>query len=344
MIRFECDYLEGAHPEILEALIKTNLEQTCGYSEDDYCNQAREAIKSAISREDADVHFLVGGTQANLTVIAAALRAHQGVLSADTGHIAVHESGAIEATGHKVITLDNQFGKISASQIREFVDNHYADATHEHMPQPAMVYISHPTEFGTLYTRDELTEISNVCREKGLIFFVDGARLGYGLEAKDTDVTLSDLAHLTDAFYIGGTKVGALFGEAVVINHPLLKRDFRYIIKQRGGMLAKGRLLGIQFLTLFTNDLYSRIGKHAIGLAEEIRSTLIKQNIPELVPSPTNQLFPILSNQKIAELRKKYSFSHWAKVDENHSAIRICTSWATTKENVDQLIRDLENI
>ncbi len=344
MIRFECDYLEGAHPEILEALIKTNLEQTCGYSEDDYCNQAREAIKSAISREDADIHFLVGGTQANLTVIAAALRAHQGVLSADTGHIAVHESGAIEATGHKVITLDNQFGKISASQIREFVDNHYADATHEHMPQPAMVYISHPTEFGTLYTRDELTEISNVCREKGLIFFVDGARLGYGLEAKDTDVTLSDLAHLTDAFYIGGTKVGALFGEAVVINHPLLKRDFRYIIKQRGGMLAKGRLLGIQFLTLFTNDLYSRIGKHAIGLAEEIRSTLIKQNIPELVPSPTNQLFPILSNQKIAELSEKYSFSHWAKVDENHSAIRICTSWATTKENVDQLIRDLENI
>ncbi|MBQ3080106.1 MAG: aminotransferase class I/II-fold pyridoxal phosphate-dependent enzyme [Clostridia bacterium] len=342
MIRFECDYLEGAHPEVLDALIKTNLEQTCGYSEDSYCEEAREKIKTAIGRNDADIHFLVGGTQANLTVITAALRAHQGVIAADTGHIAVHESGAIEATGHKVITLPNDHGKINAAQIREFVDAHYADATHEHMPQPAMVYISHPTEFGTLYTKKELKDISEVCREKNLILFVDGARLGYGLEATGTDVTLHDLANLTDVFYIGGTKVGALFGEAVVVNHPLLKRDFRYIMKQRGGMLAKGRLLGIQFGALFTDNLYSRIGKHAIELSDLIRNTLRDLNIPELVPSPTNQLFPVLSNEKIAKLSEKYSFSHWANVDENHSAIRICTSWATTKENVTKLIDDLK--
>ena len=342
MIRFECDYLEGAHPKIMEALLKTNFEQHCGYSEDEICASARAKVKKAIGRDDADIHFLVGGTQANLTVIASALRSHQGVLSADTGHIAVHETGAIEATGHKVITLPSENGKIKACQIEKYVDEHYADSSFEHMAQPAMVYISHPTEFGTLYTKKELSEISAVCKEKDLILFVDGARLGYGLMTPGTDVTLQDLANLTDVFYIGGTKVGALFGEAVVITHPLLKRDFRYIIKQKGGMLAKGRLLGVQFDTLFTDDLYFEISRHAISLSEKIRNALIEKNLPFLVPSPTNQLFPVLKNTDLEKLKEKYTFSTWAKPDSEHTAIRICTSWATKEENVEKLIEDIK--
>ncbi|MBR3929231.1 MAG: aminotransferase class V-fold PLP-dependent enzyme [Clostridia bacterium] len=342
MIRFECDYLEGAHPKIMEALMSTNFEQHCGYSEDDICTEARALIKKAVQNENADVHFLVGGTQANLTVIASALRAHQGALCADTGHIAVHETGAVEATGHKAITLPSENGKINAKQIASYVDEHFGDASFEHMVQPGMVYISHPTEFGTLYTLKELTEISETCKQKGLYLFVDGARLGYGLMTPGTDVTLSDLARLTDVFYIGGTKVGALFGEAVVIMNPALKRDFRYLIKQKGGMLAKGRLLGVQFKTLFTDNLYFEISKHAIDLSEKIRNCLIEKNIPFLVPSPTNQLFPVIENKALEKLKEKYTFSTWAKVDDNHTAIRICTSWATKEENVDMLIRDLE--
>ncbi len=342
MIRFECDYLEGAHPKIMEALIATNLEQHCGYSEDEICDEARGLIKKAVGNENADVHFLVGGTQANLTVIASALRAHQGALCADTGHIAVHETGAVEATGHKCISLPSENGKISARQIADYVDQHFADASFEHMVQPGMVYISHPTEFGTLYSLKELTEISETCKEKGLFLFVDGARLGYGLMTPGTDVTLSDLARLTDVFYIGGTKVGALFGEAVVIMHPALKRDFRYLIKQKGGMLAKGRLLGVQFKTLFTDNLYFEISAHAIKLSEKIRNVLIEKDIPFLVPSPTNQLFPVIENSKLSKLKEKYTFSTWAKADDNHTAIRICTSWATKEENVDELIKDIK--
>ena len=263
MIRFECDYAEGMHPAILDALIKTNEEQTPGYGVDTHCEHARELIKKACHREDVDVHFLVGGTQTNATIIAAGLRPYQGVLSAVTGHINVHETGAIESYGHKVPPLPSEDGKITAAQINEAWETHIHDGSFEHMVQPGMVYISQPTENGTLYSRKELQEISDVCRRAGLYLFVDGARCGYSLMAEGNDVMLPDLATLADVFYIGGTKVGAMFGEAVVITNPALKKDFRYFIKQHGAMLAKGRLLGIQYEVLFTDDLYEKIALHA---------------------------------------------------------------------------------
>ena len=256
MIYFNNDYAEGCHPKVLEALIKTNMEQAPGYGTDDHCRSAAERIRSLCKDSDLDVHFLVGGTQANLTVIDAALRPHQGVVGADTAHINVHETGAVEATGHKVLWLPGQDGKITAEQIRACVLEHRTNESFEHTVQPKMVYLSNPTELGTLYSLHELEEISSACRELGLYLFVDGARLGYGLEAKGNDVTLPDLARLCDVFYIGGTKVGALFGEAVVISNPALKEDFRYLIKQHGGMLAKGRLLGVQFEALLEGGLY----------------------------------------------------------------------------------------
>lgn len=342
MIRFECDYLEGAHPLIMEALAATNLQQTPGYGEDRYCESAREKIRAAIGDPSANVHFLVGGTQANLTLIAAALRPWQGVICADTGHIAVHETGAVEATGHKVIPLANTNGKISAAQIAKCVDEHFADSTHEHMVQPAMVYVSQSTETGTLYSLSELTEIRKVTKERGLLLYVDGARLGYALASEANDVGLNDLSKLADAFYIGGTKVGALFGEAMVIMNPELNRDFRYIIKQRGGMLAKGRLLGIQFDTLFTDGLYVKIASHAIRLASRVRTALTESGFEFYAASPTNQLFPILTNAEYERLSNDYSLSFWARVDENRVAVRICTSWATTEENTEQLINDLK--
>lgn len=340
-LRFECDYLEGAVPEIMQRLMETNLVQTPGYSEDVYCESAREKIRRLCDSEDAAVHFLVGGTQTNLTVICAALRPHQGVIAASTGHINVHETGAIEATGHKVLTVPGENGKLKAAQVEELCRLHYADASFEHIVQPGMVYLSYPTEYGTLYTKEELQEIYAVCRNYDMPLFVDGARLGYGLMSGACDLTLPELAKLCDVFYIGGTKCGALFGEAVVIQGEKLKKDFRYLIKQRGGMLAKGRLLGLQFDTLFTDDLYFRVCEKADRLAGKLRKAFEEKGYPMLVDSPTNQQFPVLPNEEISRLSEQFAFSFWEKVDETHSAVRFCTSWATKEEAVERLIEAL---
>lgn len=342
MIRFECDYSEGAHPQIMERLMETNLCQTPGYGEDEFCERARGYIRRECGREDVDVHFLVGGTQANLTVIAAALRPWQGAIAADTGHINVHESGAIEATGHKVMAVPSVNGKITAAQVETAVTGHWADVTHEHMVQPGMVYISNPTESGTLYSKAELEALYDVCRKHQIYLFIDGARLGYGLMSPGSDLTMADMARLCDVFYIGGTKVGALFGEAVIICNDSLKKDFRYIMKQRGGMLAKGRLLGIQFETLFENNLYYVISKHAIDMAMRIREAFRKKGIAFLFESDTNQQFPILTKVQMDVLGEKYAYSFWEKVDEDRSAVRFCTSWATKAAQVDALIQDIE--
>ncbi|MED4750749.1 low specificity L-threonine aldolase [Brevibacillus choshinensis] len=342
MIRFENDYTEGAHRRILERLWETNEEQTSGYGTDEHCEKARAYIRKACDVENADIHFLVGGTQTNTTMIASLLRPHQGVVSAITGHIAVHETGAIEATGHKVLTLPSEDGKIQAEQVKELYDAHWNDTTHEHMVQPGMVYISHPTENGTTYTKSELEALRKVCIECGLPLFLDGARLGYGLVSEECDLTLADIARLCDAFYIGGTKVGALFGEAVVIINDALKKDFRYMIKQKGGLLAKGRLLGIQFETLFEDGLYFEISHHAVEMAMMIRKAFAEKGFSFRYDSATNQQFPILPDDVREELGKKYSFSLWEKVDETHSVVRFCTSWATKKENVETLIEDIQ--
>ena len=344
MIYFHNDYSEGCHEKVLQKLIKTNMEQTPGYGTDDYCLSAAQKIKAACGREDLDVHFLVGGTQANLTVIDAALRPYQGVLCAVSGHINVHETGAVEATGHKVLPLPSGDAKITAAQIAMAVKAHREDDSFEHTVQPKLVYISNPSELGTLYTLSELEALSAVCREKGLYLFLDGARLGYGLAAKGNDVTMEDLARLCDVFYIGGTKVGALFGEAVVIANRELARDFRYLIKQRGGMLAKGRLLGVQFDALMEDGLYFRIAGKADAMADQIRASLHKAGYPLAVEGITNQIFPILPDKVLAELEKKYVFCPNGRIDETHSSIRICTSWATTQEAVDALCADLEKV
>ena len=341
MILFNSDYTEGAHPRILERLIETNLEQTTGYGEDAYCEAAREAIRKVCDAPEADVHFLVGGTQANFTVISSALKPYQGVLCADTGHINVHETGAVEACGHKVLALPGKDGKITAEQIRNAHDLHWSDESHEHIAQPKMVYISHPTELGTLYTKGELEEIGRVCRECGLYLFLDGARLGYGLMATGTDVTIADIAKICDVFYIGGTKVGALFGEAVVIMNPQLKPDFRYCIKQKGGMLAKGRLLGIQFLELFRDGLYFEIAKHAIDMAMILKEGLKEKGYSFFMDSETNQQFIMIEDEKLEKIREKYGVTYQQRYDETHSVIRLCTSWATTEENVRSLLADL---
>ena len=344
MIYFNNDYAEGCHPKVLEALTKTNFDQTPGYGEDVYCAQAAERIRTLCGREDAAVHFLVGGTQTNMTVIAAALRPHQGALCAVSGHIHVHETGAVEATGHKVLALPSADGKITAQQVRQAVEAHRNDGSFEHMVQPKLVYISNPTELGTLYTLAELTELSETCHELGLYLFLDGARLGYGLMAKGNDVSLPDIARLCDVFYIGGTKVGALFGEAAVITTPTLKEDFRYIIKQHGGMLAKGRLLGVQFDTLLMDNLYFEISAHADALADRLRDTLLSLDVPFLVPGVTNQLFPILPDVVLGKLSEKYVFCEQQRVDEAHRAVRFCTSWATKPEAVDALCNDLRKL
>ncbi len=342
MIRFECDYLEGAHPSIIKKLEETNFVQTAGYGGDPFCRSAKERIKDQCGGMDVDVHFLVGGTQTNLTVIASILRPHQGVLAAVTGHVNVHETGAIEAIGHKVLALPSEDGRITAAQIRHAYEMHWNDANHEHTVQPGMVYISQPTENGTLYGRKELQDIHDTCRELGLPVFLDGARLGYGLMAEVNTLTLKDIAGLVDVFYIGGTKVGALFGEAVVICDPMWKKDFRYLIKQKGGMLAKGRLLGIQFDTLFTDGLYYEIARHADELAIRLREAFIAKGYRLRYDSFTNQQFPILPDEHVRKLKEKYSFELWEKMDEAHSAVRFCTSWATREEAVDELIQDIK--
>ena len=289
MIRFQCDYQEGAHPSILKKMEETNYEQTVGYGNDPYCESARKKIRELCNAPEADVHFLVGGTQTNFTVISAILRPYQGALAAVSGHINVHETGAIEATGHKVLALPSEDGKITAAQVREAYEAHWNDADHEHIVQPGMVYISHPTENGTLYEKEELQALSRTCRELGLPLFLDGARLGYGLMSEKSSLSLSEIAELTDVFYIGGTKVGALFGEAVVITNPALKKDFRYLIKQHGGMLAKGRLLGIQFDVLFTDNLYFDIAKGADELAMRLRLAFWRRGMAcAMIPIPTS--------------------------------------------------------
>ena len=344
MIYFNNDYSEGCHPEILKVLTETNEVQTPGYGTDSYCASAAERIKHACQCDRASVHFLVGGTQANLTVIAAALRPYQGVLCADTGHINVHETGAIEATGHKVLGQLSADGKITASQVENEVLLHKSAADAEHMVQPKMVYISHPTEVGTLYTKGELTALSEVCKKYGLFLFLDGARLSYALSAEGSDLSLPDLAEMCDVFYIGGTKCGALFGEAVVITNELLDQDFRYMIKQRGGMLAKGRLLGIQFDTLFRDELYLKVGSQANQLANQIRKTIIELGYRELVPTSSNQVFPILPDDVLEELAKTFCFTEMHRVDSKHRCVRFCTSWATKAEHVNLLCDTLRAI
>lgn len=337
MIRFECDYLEGAHPEILKKLTETNLEQTIGYGCDDHCKNAAELIKKACNSPDSDVHFLVGGTQTNTTVICAALRPHQGVISAETGHINVHESGAIEATGHKVLSLPCTDGKLTAKAVEEYLTSHANDLNREHMVQPGMVYISYPTECGTLYTKQELEEIYSVCKMNGVPLYIDGARMGYGLACDGCDMTLSDISANCDIFYIGGTKVGALFGEALVINNANLKKDFRYFIKQKGGLLAKGRLLGIQFEALFEDGLYFEISKHAINCAKRIRKIFADCGYDFLSDSKTNQQFPIIPDSELEILSKDFTYDYWCSVGNGKSAVRFCSSWATTEENLDKL-------
>ena len=344
MIRFNCDYLEGAHPRIIEKLVETNLVQTPGYGEDEFCERAREVIKEKCGAPDAYVQFLVGGTQTNMTVIASILKPYQGVLSANTGHINVHETGAIEATGHKVLALPSEDGKLTAAQIQEAYDAHCADESHEHIVQPGMVYISHPTENGTLYTKDELKALYDTCQKLGLPLFLDGARLGYGLMSEGSDLTWKDVAAYTDVFYIGGTKVGALFGEAVVITNPALKKDFRYMIKQRGGMLAKGRLLGIQFLTLLEDGLYEEIAGKAVKQAMHLKEAFLEKGYPLFYDSYTNQQFPIIPKEHLEQLKENYSFELWSSLDDEYSAVRFCTSWATKDEDIEKLIADLDNL
>lgn len=344
MIRFNSDYTEGCHPAILERLAETNMEQTPGYGVDEHCRHAAELIKEACSAPNAEVHFLVGGTQTNVTVISSALKHYQGVITANTGHINVHETGALEACGHKCLVIDTKDGKLTAEMIDSYTKAHFADDSFEHIVQPKMVYISNPTEVGTIYKKEELKAIYEACKENNLYLFMDGARLGYGLASRENDLTFADIAELTDVFYIGGTKVGALFGEAVVITNDALKTDFRYNIKQRGGMLAKGRLLGIQFETLFEEDRYMEISRHAARLAEKLKDELSAAGVKFMVDSPSNQQFPILPNVVLDELRKKYSFEFNGKIDEAHSAVRFCTCWATKEENIDALLSDIKSM
>ena len=344
MIRFNSDYTEGCHKSILEKLVETNMEQTAGYGEDEYCGQARELIRKACGDERADVHFLVGGTQTNVTVISAALKHYQGVITAKTGHINVHETGALEACGHKCLCIETPDGKLTAEQIAAYTDAHFADESFEHMVQPKMVYISNPTEIGTIYKKAELEAIYQVCKKRGLYLFMDGARLGYGLMCKENDLTLSDITANTDVFYIGGTKCGALFGEAVVIPKPGLIPHFFTIIKQHGALLAKGRLLGIQFDTLFTDSLYEKVGAPAIQAADQIRKTLKEQNFSLCFGSPTNQVFCIVDDALMTRLEKQVEFGFWEKYDDTHTVIRFATSWATIKEDVDALCNLLCNL
>ena len=336
-LHFDTDYMEGAHPQVMERLLETNLEQTVGYGQDDYCKQAKSLIRKACGTEDIDVHFLVGGTQTNSTVIDALLRHHEGVLAAETAHINVHESGAIESCGHKVLTLPSHDGKVCPEEVREYISEFYADETYEHMVAPGMLYISYPTELGTLYTRQELTELHTICGERGIPLFIDGARLGYGLASEACDITLEDLPRLCDVFYIGGTKVGLLFGECVVARKGLL-RHFFPLIKQHGALLAKGRLLGIQFMCLFADRLYTAIGHHAIEQAMRLKRGLMAAGLRPFIDSPTNQQFFILPNDLMDRLARHVTFEVWGARGDKETRVRFVTSWATRPEDVDSLL------
>lgn len=347
MIRFDSDYIEGAHPAILDALVRTNFDQTAGYGVDPYCEEARDTIREHCNDNSLGVQFLVGGTQTNVTVIDALLRSYQGVISADCGHINVHETGAPEATGHKILALPSLTGKLTLTQIKECFEGHWNDPVHEHTVQPGMVYLSCPSENGLIYSKEELTAISEYCHANGMYLFVDGARLGYGLMSDTCDFTIADLARLCDAFYIGGTKVGALFGEAVVFNDKEMHRSFRYAIKQHGGMLAKGRLLGIQFQELMKDGddcLYFSLARHANTLATRIRKAFETKGIEMWVESYTNMQFPILTKEQQEILSKKYAFEVWGKHDTTHDVVRFCTSWATREEAVEELCNDIEKL
>ena len=337
MISFENDYIAGAHPLILQRFVETNMESLTGYGADGYCESAKEKIKKACECQDAQVEFLVGGTQTNAIVISTMLHDYEGVIAASTGHISTHEAGAIEFTGHEVLEIPGENGKIGADSLKVFIDNFYADANHEHMVFPGMVYVSHPTEYGTLYTKNELKKISEVCHSYDIPLYLDGARLGYGLMSRESDLTLPDIAQLCDVFYIGGTKVGALCGEAVVFTKNNKTKYFMTSVKKRGALLAKGRLLGIQFDTLFTDNLYFEISRHAIEMAEKLKNLFHEKGFHFYLESPTNQQFIILENTQMEKLKEKVRFSFWEKYDENHTVVRFATSWSTTEEDINML-------
>ncbi len=337
MISFESDYITGAHPKVLQRLIDTNLEAQSGYGSDVYCASAAEKIKAACGCPDADVRFLVGGTQTNATVIATMLQDFEGVISAATGHIHAHEAGAVEYTGHKILPLPHHQGKLDAKEVQAYVESFYADESREHMVFPGMVYISHPTEYGTLYTKQELTDLAALCEKYHMSLFMDGARLAYGLMSHQTDVTLQDIAKLCDVFYIGGTKVGALCGEAVVFTHKNTPAHFVNRIKKRGALLAKGRLLGVQFDALFTDNLYFEIGAHVIDMAEKLKAIFIKKGYKFFLESPTNQQFVILDKDTLERLRPQVAFSVWEWLDSDHAVVRFATAWSTTEADLQQL-------
>ena len=337
MLSFECDYNIGAHPAVLQRLIETNMTPQPGYGEDEYTASAKRKIKAACGREGLDVHFLAGGTQTNRIVIDSMLHPTEGVIAATTGHVAAHEAGAIEASGHKVLTVPGHVGKVQADEVEALIKSFYNDASYTHMVFPGMLYVSHPTEYGTLYTKDELSALSEVCRKYNIPLFLDGARLGYGLVAHGTDVTLGDLCDLCDVFYIGGTKVGALCGEAVVFTHGNTPKRFFTFIKQNGALLAKGRLIGAQFDALFTDDLYFEISKNAIDMAEKLLQMCLERGYKTYMDSPTNQQFFIIDNQKCEELAKHVRFSEWEKPDPEHTVIRLATGWGTTQADLDAL-------
>ena len=337
MISFESDYTTGAHPEILRKLTETNMEMMSGYGSDRYCISAREKIRTACGSQEADVQFLTGGTQTNALVISMMLKDYEGVIAAQTGHINVHEAGAIENTGHKVMTLPQHNGRIDPEELETYVRDYYQDETYEHMVFPGMVYISHPTEYGTLYRRAELEKLSEICSRYNMKLYMDGARLGYGLASLQTDVTLQDITRLCDVFYIGGTKVGALCGEAVVFTRNNTPDHFLNLIKRRGALLAKGRLLGVQFDTLFTDDLYFKISRHAVDKAEELKQIFRDKGYEFFLESPTNQQFVIIGNNKMEKLKEKVAFGFWEKYDDEHTVVRFATSWSTTDQDMEYL-------
>lgn len=344
MISFTCDYTEGAHPEILRRLTETNMQQVSGYGEDPFCLSAKEKIRQATGCPDADIFFLVGGTQTNSTIIDALLQSYEGVVAVETGHIAVHEAGAIEFSGHKVLTLPGHDGKMSATDLRLMLEHFHGDPTWPHMVYPGMVYISFPTEYGTIYTKAELSAIYDVCRDYQIPFFIDGARLGYGLSSAAADVDLPTLAQLCDVFYIGGTKVGALCGEAVVFPRGNAPCHLFTVIKQHGALMAKGRLLGLQFDTLFTDDLYFRISRHAIDMATQLRQLFASRGIPFYIDSPTNQQFPILTPSQMQALDGKVLFEVWDTLPDGRCVTRFATSWATPQAHIDQLCKNLDGL
>ena len=337
MLSFECDYNTGCHPKILERLIETNLMPMPSYGSDEFSQSAKRKILDACGTPDGDVYFLVGGTQTNAVVISPYLRRYEGVISADTGHIAVHEAGAVEFTGQKVLTVPEHDGKIDPDELESYLRTFYADANHDHCVFPGMVYISHPTEYGTLYTRNELTALHRICAAYDIPLFLDGARLGYGLASDGTDVTLRDIAALTDVFYIGGTKVGALFGEAVVFTGNNAPKHFMTRIKQHGALLAKGKVLGVQFDTLFTDDLYFTISRLAIDCAYKLKKIFSEKGYSLYLDSPTNQQFVILDNAKLKELEDKVRFCIWEPYDDSHTVVRFATCWATTDRDLEAL-------